>query len=262
MASVNSAVVQGADVVEVDIRTTVDGVWVLMHDGTVTRTVVADSNKTGKAEVDEMTYAELQTLALDDHLGRCVDPAAEGFAARCRVPALADVLDVARGRILVMLDWKGGAATSLGQLLAAKDATSFAFAFDSDIDELEIAEAEAPGLSIMPRAKSVAEVEALLARRPFDMIHVDTGYLASLPREFGGRPVKYFVDVFIEVDLYAASHELSGNREELEQARVNYLGVLDAGAFMTQADHAYLMREWIDEWRSASPHRSQGRVAR
>ncbi|MBD8388586.1 glycerophosphodiester phosphodiesterase family protein [Dysgonomonas sp. BGC7] len=76
--------------VEVDPRTTKDGVMILMHDETVDRT----TNGTGK--VKDLTYEEIQKLKLklDD-----------GTVTSHSVPSLYDVFMKARGKVFINLDF-------------------------------------------------------------------------------------------------------------------------------------------------------------
>jgi glycerophosphoryl diester phosphodiesterase len=80
LAAIRSAILSGAEYIEIDIRRTRDGVLVLMHDATVDRT----TNGTGV--VSGLTWAEVRRL-----------DAREGFDSETgndpeRVPTLADAL--------------------------------------------------------------------------------------------------------------------------------------------------------------------------
>lgn len=92
LISFQRAVDGGADVIEMDIRLSVDGHVVVMHDATVDRTT------DGTGLVGAMTLAELKRL----DAGRWFDPRYAG----ARVPALAEVLAWARGKIGIMLELK------------------------------------------------------------------------------------------------------------------------------------------------------------
>lgn len=78
----------GAGIVEMDVRLSRDGVPVVMHDATVDRTT------DGTGEVRELAAAEIADL----RAGPPHPPA--------RVPTLAEVLDLARGRTAVALELK------------------------------------------------------------------------------------------------------------------------------------------------------------
>jgi glycerophosphoryl diester phosphodiesterase len=79
----------GVDILEIDLRRTSDGHWVVIHDRTLERTT------TGQGPVDSHTLEEIQRLRLRDRDGRPTEH---------RVPTLAEVLELARGRTLVYLD--------------------------------------------------------------------------------------------------------------------------------------------------------------
>ena len=61
LSAIQSAVNSGADIVEIDIKVTADGVLILMEDGTVTRTCYGYGENTA---VSEMTYNEVKALKL------------------------------------------------------------------------------------------------------------------------------------------------------------------------------------------------------
>jgi glycerophosphoryl diester phosphodiesterase len=89
--AVRVAAEQGADLVEVDIRQTRDGVLVAMHDSTVKRTTNAESvfRKRRSWQVKDFSYREIRRL-----------DAGSGFGSdypQVRVPRLDQVLDVLEG---------------------------------------------------------------------------------------------------------------------------------------------------------------------
>ncbi|NOX36144.1 MAG: glycerophosphodiester phosphodiesterase family protein [Calditrichaeota bacterium] len=77
--------------IELDVRKTRDGIFVLMHDSTLDRTT------TGKGPVSRYTWKELQQLYLRDNQGRVTED---------RIPSLAEVFQWARGRAILELDIK------------------------------------------------------------------------------------------------------------------------------------------------------------
>lgn len=79
----------GFDAIEVDVRMTKDGVLVIMHDETVNRTT------DGKGKVSDLTYAEIKKLHLKTPTNYVSDQT---------VPSFEEVLNLARGQILVYVD--------------------------------------------------------------------------------------------------------------------------------------------------------------
>jgi len=94
LAAFRAAIEAGADMIELDVHLTRDQEVVVIHDDVLGRT--AD----GKGDVAEKSLAELKAL----DAGGWFDPR---FAGE-RIPTLAEVLEVARGRILVNIELKKG----------------------------------------------------------------------------------------------------------------------------------------------------------
>jgi len=93
LPAITAAFDDGAEVVELDVRLTSDGVPVLMHDETVDRT----TDGTGK--VSSFTLAQIRELRLKEHLG-----GAQTALTDERIPTLAEAMTVAADRGLVNLD--------------------------------------------------------------------------------------------------------------------------------------------------------------
>lgn len=89
LEAVESCIEMGADIVEVDLRRTSDGHFVLMHDETLDRTT------TGHGRVSSYTLNEIKGLRLKDGLGN---------ATEFVVPTLEEVLQLAKDRVVVNLD--------------------------------------------------------------------------------------------------------------------------------------------------------------
>ncbi len=93
LAGIERAIALGADAIEIDVHCTSDGVPVLIHDETVDRTT------DGSGSVHEMTLAAVRAL----------DAGARQFVPRfagARVPTLAEVLDLTRGKVLLQIEVK------------------------------------------------------------------------------------------------------------------------------------------------------------
>ena len=93
LAGITTALELGADGIEIDVQASADGVPVLMHDPTVDRTT------DGSGEVSHLTLAELRRL----------DAGPRRFEGRFRgekIPTLAEALDVARARALLVIEVK------------------------------------------------------------------------------------------------------------------------------------------------------------
>ncbi|AIO02741.1 glycerophosphoryl diester phosphodiesterase, putative [Leishmania panamensis] len=89
LEAVESCIQMGADIVEVDVWRTSDGVLILMHDETLDRT----TNGTGR--VCDHTLAEVRALRLKDGLGNMTE---------FTVPTVEEVLLLAKDRVILNLD--------------------------------------------------------------------------------------------------------------------------------------------------------------
>lgn len=89
IAAIKSAIQMGADIVELDVQRTKDGVLILMHDKTLDRTT------TGSGLVKDTEFNTIQRMYLKN-----------GAAIRTReqVPTLEEALIVSKGKVLLNLD--------------------------------------------------------------------------------------------------------------------------------------------------------------
>lgn len=94
LAAIEAAIQNGADIIELDVQLTSDGVPVLMHDTTVDRT----TRQSGR--VDSFTAAQITTFRLLDHMGRDADARLTDQA----VPTLEEAMKLVKGRAMVNLD--------------------------------------------------------------------------------------------------------------------------------------------------------------
>jgi glycerophosphoryl diester phosphodiesterase len=92
LSAIRKAIDSGADYAEVDVQLTADGVIVLVHDRDLKR-VAGDPRR-----VEGLTYDEVRKL----DVGSWFDPA---FASE-RVPTLAEVIELSRGRIRLNIELK------------------------------------------------------------------------------------------------------------------------------------------------------------
>lgn len=106
IANIEKAIEKGADMVELDVRTTKDNELVLMHNETI------DETTTGKGKVAEMTYAEI--LQYDMRKGSTPYKDAQGNTVK--VPTLEQALLACKDKIFVNLDL-GGKNVPVGKLV-------------------------------------------------------------------------------------------------------------------------------------------------
>ncbi len=105
--SIKYAIALGVDMVELDVRASQDGHFVLLHDSTVDRTT------NGQGEVAALSLAELRKFNLIDE--------ASGELTQYKIPTLEEVYALAKGRIMINLDPKLPVKELGRALLIARD---------------------------------------------------------------------------------------------------------------------------------------------
>lgn len=113
LASIQQAIDEGIDIVEVDVNTTKDGILVLMHDNLIDRTTNA------KGYLSDYTYLDLKKLYLK--IGDSV--------TSHQIPTLNEVLTLSRDKIILNLDIKRVDVNKLHQQLLVKKMQNDVFSF-------------------------------------------------------------------------------------------------------------------------------------
>jgi glycerophosphoryl diester phosphodiesterase len=113
LASIQQAIDEGIDIVEVDVNTTKDGILVLMHDNLIDRTTNA------KGYLSDYTYLDLKKLYLK--IGDSV--------TSHQIPTLNEVLTLSRDKIILNLDIKRVDVNKLYQQLLVKKMQNDVFSF-------------------------------------------------------------------------------------------------------------------------------------
>lgn len=150
---------QGPMLIETDVRTSRDGVLVLMHDETLERT------STGAGRVGDHDWVELATLRLKDQAG--------GETA-FRMPTLAQALAWMRGRGVLVIDLKEDESLpAIIQAVADADARGYAVLNTYRPSQAMLAHRLDPELSLMHPVDTVADLEVL------ERLGVDIGRIGA-----------------------------------------------------------------------------------
>lgn len=150
LASLEKAIELGAEVVELDVRPSGDGVLYVLHDATVDRTT------DGSGRISDMTSAEIDRLDAGSWFGA-------DFAGQ-RVPRLETFLDACRGRIATYVEIKEGDPAEVRDMLAVRGMLSDAWTFSFDQAIRAEARAKVPDLRRMVLLVHVGSVERAVAQ--------------------------------------------------------------------------------------------------
>jgi len=159
LAAYETAWKMGADSIEIDVRTTVDGVLVIMHDSTVDRTT------DGSGSVDEMTLAEIKALKI---------PSLNPLVPVQEVPTFQETLALLKGKTLVDVDVKTADMAQLVQVIEAEGMIEAVYPLIGSVEEGLQARAANPAVALMPKVGTLAEVQAYLdALSPIDIFEIE-----------------------------------------------------------------------------------------
>ena len=107
LPGIQSCIDSGIDIVEIDNRKTADGIFVLMHDETISRTT------NGKGKVSQTTWSKLQQYRLKD---------TQGAITEYQIPRLEQAIELARDQIVLNLDKSSDYLSELIHFIDSLDA--------------------------------------------------------------------------------------------------------------------------------------------
>ncbi|HUX20300.1 MAG TPA: glycerophosphodiester phosphodiesterase family protein, partial [Spirochaetia bacterium] len=155
LEAVTAAIDAGFAAVEVDVRETVDGHLVLMHDSTVDRTT------TGHGLVSSFTLAKVQELTFKG-------------GGQFQLPSLDDVLRASAGRIVVYIDMKSDRIDLIVDAVRRYDAFDWTILHDENGDKIVRAKSLDPKLNVHTIVNSRSELDRLLERVTPVMVEVSS----------------------------------------------------------------------------------------
>jgi glycerophosphoryl diester phosphodiesterase len=225
VASIRAAARIGVDFAEIDIRTTRDGKFVLLHDGTLNRTTE------GKGPVRQVTFAEATALSAGTWFGR---PFRE-----TRVPSFDDGLTALGDKCGVYLDSKD---IEPEPLLAAihrhhlenRHVVYQSVGFCDNLRKLD------PTVRTLPPLKRLDQLDAVAAVKPYGVDAAWTLLSADMIAKCHERGIQVFSDAL-------------GRNETIEQ----YQKAMDWGIDCIQTDHPLRVLRAIELRTAGGPPRAR-----
>ncbi|WP_353717424.1 glycerophosphodiester phosphodiesterase family protein [Dyadobacter sp. 676] len=179
LPAIREAIRLGADIVEVDVKVSKDGIPMLMHDGKVDRTT------TGKGNLETQTFEELRKLRL----------VSNGQVTEETIPTLEEALRITKGHILVDLDLKTDRIDKVIEVVKKMQARDYVFFFDSDYEILAKVDSASKAYMLMPRAYSQAMADSALTRFGPEAIHIDSKfYTAEVTKLIGSKGARVWIN--------------------------------------------------------------------
>lgn len=144
LAAIDAGIACGADIVEIDLRRTADGVLVVLHDATVNRT----TNGTGR--IDRLSLRDVKKLT-----------AGKGQ----QIPTLQEVLDAASGRAGLMLELKirgiAGQTVEAVRQAGFKNLVIYASFLHEELPHVRAADPDADRMALFDRLPGTSAARAM-----------------------------------------------------------------------------------------------------
>jgi len=163
IAAFENGIKNGADYVEIDLRTTKDSALVIMHDATV------DRMTNGKGKISELTYAELSQLKVMDK--------SKDSNKSYAVPTFEEVLKTCRNKIYVYLDFKKASVQQAYDMIRQYGMEKQVIVYINEIFQYQEWRKLAPSmpviLSLPGNVKNEDELKVFLTKYPTELLDGD-----------------------------------------------------------------------------------------
>ncbi|GAA5224731.1 glycerophosphodiester phosphodiesterase family protein [Membranihabitans marinus] len=207
IACIDEAIVNGIDIVEIDIRISADGIPVLMHDSKVDRTT------NSKGELSSFTLAQLKAMRLLH----------KGQETEHTVPTLAEALTFGKNKVLFDLDIKTEQIEKIIKVIEETKTGNSVFFFDSDWEVLDKVYALHPEWKIMPRAYDDKMAKDAYERYKPWAVHVDPSFASpELADYLHDRNCHVWINALGDVDRDLAKKKY-GSFEKLLLTKSNII---------------------------------------
>lgn len=161
VSSIFSAANVGADIVELDVLLSKDGIPILMHDETVDRTT------TGTGNVDQLTLVQLKSLRL---------VARAGLVTEETIPTLREALTASRGRLFVNIDLKATDVGPIIRVVLSENMLDHVMFYHASLAVRDQILAVAPEAIVMPIARDLEQAERFTKNYGLKLLHLRESY--------------------------------------------------------------------------------------
>ena len=220
LQSIEAAIAEGADYVEMDVRRTRDGVHFLMHDSKPRRMAPEGPDR----PLSELSWLEIQALKLKAPEGSPLPPTT--------IPTFEAALKACKGRIRIYLDFKDGDRGEVARMIVAAGMENSVAVYDGEKGAAEWRRL-APSLPLIvsPPRTALASPEAWKS------------WLERTPIEVVDRIDAPFSKELVEI-AHAAGVAVWPDTLGKDDTRERWEVVAGAGADGLQTDHPEAVNAW------------------
>ena len=211
LAAIRDAMEIGADIIELDVRKTKDGIYVLLHDKNIDRTTGS------KGLVSSYTYDQLKQIPLLQN----------GQPTGERIPTFESAMRAAKNRIMVDIDFKLDStedAINVCKIIRETGMQKQVLFFLYDYHYTTTIDSIDNTIAVMPRAYSKEDVLNILKNYKVPVIHVDPKfYNDTLMGEIRSHNVRVWINALGKFDDLEKMQKNSGYDSLLEMKHVNVI---------------------------------------
>jgi glycerophosphoryl diester phosphodiesterase len=159
--AIKQAIDLGVDIIELDVKVTLDSMVVINHDHTIDRTT------TGTGNPEEYTWGELQKFKLK---------MPDGTFTSERLATLEEALNLAKGKAMIDIDLKTANLKPVVDVVKKTGMTDQVLFFDSSFGILKQILILCPEAMVMPRARSYESAEEAIKTFKPPVVHIDESF--------------------------------------------------------------------------------------
>ena len=179
-----SAILQGVDYIETDLRTTKDSGQVIMHSESV------DGMTSGKGQISELSYDYVHNLNITDAVHH----------KKYKVPCLKEVLLLCRDKVNIYLDFKAADVNVTWRMIVAFHMENHVVVYANTLDQFKEWRRIAPAMplimSVPENVKDVTALKAFLDEYPVSAVDGAIGqYSPEMLALLKSRNVAVWLDV-------------------------------------------------------------------
>jgi glycerophosphoryl diester phosphodiesterase len=201
LEAIQKAIEANIDIVEVDVNTTKDGTLILMHDDKIDRTT------NGSGYVNNFTYSELLVFnlkikdSITDH----------------KIPTLAEVLELAKGKVILNLDIKDVDISKFYILLSSHQMQHEVFSFIWDKQKISEMQGIDPTYAILPLVSSKEDIMHYAESLNLKLQHFDEQSFTNSNMKWAkNNEIVVFMNSLWQIDKDFFQNQFDGMNEMIE----------------------------------------------
>lgn len=219
IASIEKAIEENIDIIEVDVSATKDGVLILMHDNSIDRTT------NGQGYVSNLTFAELNKLFLKIN----------DSVTTHKIPTLNEVLAVAKDKVILNLDIKNVEISKLYQQLKLYKMQNEVFSFIWDKEKIKAMIAIDSMYAVLPEVSNRTEIEHYLENVTSKLQHFNEQSFTNENVTWAkNQGIEIFMNSLFEID----TEFINGNTSNIDE-------IISLQPAIIQTDHPLLLKEYL-----------------